>query len=460
MIRHFHVIWALLGMHAPTRVVRRARRSWRYYILLKALRYLYPALILALLLVQAITLGVEFASSHDYGLAAPFCFALVIPVQYVLGYRYVPTRHFEIVVSDVECVQLSDDDRYAFFPTANCCVLTIVGLSLLGAVLSVVLFGFGVQAEGFDLLFERYGHHWFLYVGLSTHYLYLWSTLVLNLFQFNYVFAKKLVDFKQVEQAILVLVFPKSRSDVNKIGEQVNGLRCSLNEAVSQLQTMYTSMTMLGGLAIGVALEFRRVDNYTVFHFVLYGLLQIAYLYLVYQISEKRSDLLKRLQSPAILNKQFKEIETATIGVDTLNDPEVPLATIGARRIAPNSHLTYNDVIDRQRNRWTPDESRSVDSSPLLASAAAMPRQRALLLQTSRSDIAIDIEVLSLLHRVNSKMDWSIVTGLLDKQWAQFSFLGYDFSDSSMIGKTAGLISALIVAGKVLSSFTVVGNGP
>ena len=178
------------------------------------------------------------------------------------------------------------------------------------------------------------------------------------------------------------------------------------------------------------------------------------------QISEKRSDLLKRLQSPAILNKQFKEIETATTGVDTLNDPDVPLATIGARRIAPNSHLTYNDVIDRQRNRWTPDEFRSFDSSsPLFSSVAAMPTQRALLLQTSRSDIAIDIEVLSLLHRVNSKMDWSIVTGLLDKQWAQFSFLGYDFSDSSMIGKTAGLISALVVAGKVLSSFTVVENG-
>jgi len=475
MIRHFHVLWALLGMHVPTFVARNARHSWRFYLLMLLLRRAYPALILALLLLQAITLGVDIAQTRNWSLAAPFCFALVMPVQFVLGYKYVRTRHFEIVLSDVECVQLSDDERYAYFPGANCSILTVAIVATLASITSMVLVACGFPAEGFDVLTDRYGNHWFLYTGLALHYCYTWSTLVLNLFQFNFVFAKQLVDFRQVEKAILDLMWHRAERDITKVGMQVNSLRFTLNEAVDRLQSMYTSMTLLGGLAIGVALQFLRIDGHTVFQFVLYALLQIAYLSLIYRIAQKRSDLLKRLQSPSILNKQWQSIESST-SVKQLNDRSISLATLGPRQIAPNSTLTYNDIIERHRNRLTPVEFRSVSSSPLQAQAvssnaaqksnqtpstpqivlmADLDALRTNVSDVQRSDIAIDVETIALLHRVNGKLDWSIVTGLLDKQWAQFSFLGYDFSDTAMIGKTAGLISALIVAGKVLSSLTL-----
>ena len=437
MIRQFHFLWALLGVHVPISLSLRARRSMFYRLVCWLLRYVYSFVVFILISFQCASIIYQIAQTPRWHLGAPLAFSLIGPLQYIFLRRYVGSRHFEIVVSDVQCVRLSSDRRYAYFPSATTCLSLVFGL----AAVSTLLQTLWQAIEPTLVLPAVLTENRLVFVVLCAIYRNL--TLCTNVLQFNFVFAKQLCDFGPVLRQIQALYWHSGTLNLRQTGLTVNTLRVNLNEAIERLESTYVSMAVCGALAIGIVTHTQSLDAYLIAQLVAYAFLQICFLTLVYLISKRRSDLKKPLQSPAILNKQWRSIEQNTA---LPSQPRSRSAqSDAAEKIAPRSVLTYDDLVYCHQQRALRTALTSASQSDSQSEPSNSDDELPI-------DVMIDAETLTLLHRIDTKMDWSIIMELLERPWNEFSFLGFNFSDSSMIMKTAGLISSLVIFGNFISS--------
>jgi len=444
--------------------------------------YIYPCAVTLILSTQVIAVSIAFLTTWDRSLIPLFFFGLIIPVQYILNCRYVRQDHLDNLLTDVKHSNRTRKSQekeilYPRLPSSFLSIVIVGTITIICTVTNALLFAQGLQAGGFDILTERFGDHWFMYTGLVFHWLYSWGTLVSNLYIFMYVFSKHLTDFRALNRRIEEMIFAVDQAAITGIGREIVGLRFALNQSVEALQGFYTSVTLLGAFGIGAVIEYKVLDVYTIFYICLYALLQLIFLTFIYQISERRADILKILRSPQLLFKYLTNVQSMH-NIHALRTADIPVESLQRMRIAAYCPRTYAEVAHQPASRPPPHMelkildncdmptdalesastvSTATDSTGSTVSVSAMEngynRPSATVAGTSTE--STEAEILALSYKNTAAMDWIILNSLLSEQWAEFTLLGVSFSDAEVIKKSTGLISLAILGSTFLNSLTV-----
>ena len=393
--------------------------------------------IVFLIMLSPLSLGIiRFIILKENIMIAFILFYLVGPIQYILGVRYMNTHHLQSVLVDYRIL------GYKISPV-HWLVASIFVIATLGIITSVLILVFTQRVPlEFDMLLDmtwlgtdsyRAVYTWFIINWIFSSYV-----LSVNTSIFAYVFHKHLEDIRYLQDDLeSVMIWKMDQTSFTELSRKIIGLRYVISQSVDKLESLYTSTTLLGAIALGSIIEFKQLNAYLIYYIVVFFLSQFSFLYFIYYISKNREDILKIIKSPTVMFKYLTNVKSMK-NIDVLRkemnelqkiDP-TKAHTLNKFKIAAYSNITYDHMVDVEKGR----EEGSYSST----------------------DGDVEGEILTLGYKNNAAIDWMILQGILQEKWANFNLMGVSFDGSDVITKAAGITSLIIIASSFINSLNII----
>lgn len=356
---------------------------------------------------------------------------LIGPVQYILGYRYIKTKHILSVLSDCKL------NQYSLSPI-NKLITIIFTVATLGILTNIIiLLATGDRPIEFEMILNKSQDNPHLsrliYIWFITNWIVSSYILSLNISCFSFVFYKHLQDIGDLQEGLeSEVIWKMDQTSFTNLSRKIVGLRYIIAQSVDKLESFFTTTTILGAISIGSVIEFKEVNAYLIYYFIVYFISQSVFLYFIYYISKNREDILKIIKSPSVIFKYLTNVKSAhnfsvlkreMIELQKL-DPE-RVHTLNKYKIAAYSPLTFDQLIDMEEGSY-------------------------------QSDNSLEAELLTLSYKNNAAIDWIILQGILQEKWTSFNLLGISFDNHGVIKTFAGAITIIISASAFINSLNII----
>tara|TARA_R100001163_G_C5068512_1_gene209069 strand:+ start:19472 stop:20881 length:1410 start_codon:yes stop_codon:yes gene_type:complete len=440
---------------------------------------IYPILIFILICFPFVSTLVQYIITKPTNqiLLSSLFFYTIAPIQFLLGRRYIRQPHFKSIILDSKRIQ------WIKLPQQIKLVIGIIIIATLITIINIIIWGTSFNTHspdafpnGFDYLVERLQENFIENININNinngtsipssqitnnypdhginsiialmifYWIYTWQILITNVAIFCLIFSKHLHDiitFKDFLESDII--WKMDQTSFTGLTRQMISLRYVINQSVEALEGFYTITTVLGSIAIGPIIESKKIDAYLAYNVVKFFLIQIIFMYFLYNIPKSREDLLKIIKSPSIMFKYLtniksmqniqalREYKNNTIQQPNENSLEKSqrLSKINSCRIAAYSPVTFGNGLD-------------LDNVNTDGSAVDLEKSDA------------ELELLTLSYKNNAAIDWMILHQVLSEKWASFNLLGVSFDNTDVIKKGFGVISIIILASSYFNSLSFV----
>jgi len=395
-------------------------------------------------------------------------FNAVSPVQYILGVRYMMGTHLQSVLRDCRRSLIKLPTKAKLFGFIVAAAVT----GLINLILIVTLSQDNQKIpKSFEMLLSVMNQN-VVYAWLFIYWITAGLIQATNLVLFALVFHKHLQDIANLKDHLESdVIWKMNQESFIDLTRQIIGLRYVINQSVDNLESFYTSFTILGAIAIGPILELKQVTPYLMYYSIVYCLTQTLFVYYIYFISKNREDILKVVKSPMVMFKYLTNVKSMK-NVDVLRQEMAELRkldpsrfhTINKYKIAAYSPRTSYVSTEQEMEEGLLKKERE-DDVILEEMENKRPqvdlRKRMMNMimedKVEQSEMSqVESELLAISYKNNAAIDWMILHEVLQEKWASFSLMGLSFDDSDVIKKSVGMTSAIILVSSYINSLSLI----
>ena len=354
-------------------------------------------------------------------------FYLFGPVNYALGLKYISTGHLESVLSDCRRAHFS-------LKPINRLIIAIFVVATLGILTNILILIFTGPPVEFGWLMSDNGNvNRLIYTWFIINWIFSSYCISVNTSIFSFVFYKHLEDLRDLESDLTSdMIWNMDQTNFTDLTRRIIGVKYVIKGSVDKLQSIFTSTTTIGAIAIGSVVQFKQINAYLIYYIVLYFICIFVFFYFIYQISNTRENVLGIIKSPSVMYKYLTNVKSMH-NVEVLRrefnelrqlDPE-KVHTLNKFKIAAYSPTTLDQVIDLNG------------------------------LEEGSYSNNLEAEVLTLCYKNNAAVDWLILESTLKERWTGFELLGISFDGIDVVKKGIGVVSGIVVVTSFITSLNI-----
>lgn len=331
---------------------------------------------------------VKSTSSLKYSYLA---FYTILPIQYVLGAKYIRTKHLDKIVSTMRIPKL----RICLFVILTICMTTAIFTLILLTTKTIPSSYKEIEVES-----NQYGTSDFILFIIISTWIVSSIPFAINISIFWIVLHKHSMDLSKVNDDLTTACW--NMVGIDDVGTQIIQLKFLIKTSIDHIQSFYTTMAILGGIAIGPIIDSHQIDPYLTFYIVIYVLCHIMFLYFMHILSNKQNDVMDILQTP---NYMFRYI---------------------------------NNVRDTKNF--------DIEKGNTLKLQMYVPQ----MVESSRKQIPT---ILWIQNRLWAMQKWQTISNELKEDWFQFGMAGFKFDNKEVIQKSLTITSGIIFLSAWINSF-------
>ena len=431
---------------------------------------------------------------------------------------YSRSGHFESLRTDCKkdgIFMPSDNVLLTIYAVVGICLSTI-NLIIMSTTKnpSIFLGAFGI--DSYTITGKGLGGYVILMIYMILYWVSMSMVIANNLIIFSLAFRKHIKDLEILENEIEKrLVWDMKKDTMNDFMARITTIRYVLNKSINELESFYTTPTIIGAVAIGPMINFGIWEPYCLYYLAVYIFIQMVFMYFIYRISSLKGNIIQLIRSPNIMcrylnlinntkNSQVRRVRFDNVpSVITSNRPALSSVRAagsprsGMRRMSPPVHPLMDAESPRMhsprvlRNGSNLNDSTTPSTpSDCPSNASSIPLTTGLQFESynglptlygpgawnysleavnsnteklerycpdsfhsAKSPKEIEKEQISMMeYKTLASIDWIILHQILSESWADFSLLGISFGDTSVIQKGIGLTSAIVVASSYVGS--------
>ena len=445
---------------------------------------LYPFIILLFLVYPTISTAVQYGLARENILFSAMFFYAIVPVQYLLGLRYMRQNHLKSIILDTK-----RDDSLIELPQSTKLLIGIIicAFCLVGVNIGIWLSGGSPDSpnsypDGFDYIIKHIVNTTSdnpitatvtneesrtVTAIMLIFWIYGWTCLITNLAIFCMVFQKHINDIRLLQEYLEKdLIWKMDQTSFTDLTRKIISIRFVINGSVDKLESLATSSTLLGSVALGPILELKQVNPYLLYHSAIFCLLLAIFSYFIYTLPKAREDILKIIKSPTVMFKYLTNIKSMH-NIQVLREAreratsEEEIARINQCKISAYSPIKLgHSMRPRLPNLESASDSmRSVEDNSTEGYSLEYLETSDLSEQQALPDIessAADLELLTLGYKNNAAIDWMILHSTLSERWASFNLMGVSFDNTDVIKKGIGMISVIVLISSYFNSLSFI----
>ena len=374
----------------------------------KFIYILYNLTIFCILLVEPLFILLDIIHTKDIINIPKFCFLIISPCQFIIGKNYFSKNHFKIIYKHIKGTKLT------FFNNEKKILISTLVLSVFSMILSLYVFIYDINNNGFihEPLFIHMGYFGIIVQFIS--WIYGRSIIFFNLTVFFTIFSH---HKKELDNITLILSdkdwLNSEQFIVSDLCYQILKIKTKLEESISNLESIYTFSTMFGTIGVGVFFQAINEFNNIIFIIIcisIFFCIQIIFIYYMYNLANKRKQLLKIIQSSKFTKAFLKRNGKKT---NTPKDPFKTLITI--------------QKMSKLKNGMAIGNLNELKLSPI----------------KSNNNI---VRTPDWVRDNGSSIDWIVLYTILKERWITFSFFGLTFEDGDAFKKGIALSAMLVAA--------------
>ncbi len=324
-------------------------------------------------------------------------FYTILPIQYILGARYIRTKHFDTIISTSKSSQIS-------IPKLKICLFVILTIMLTTSVFTTILLITKSIPSSYKTLPDQNLNKYGTNDGILAIVIMTWIIssipFAINVSIFWIVLHKHSIDLTRINDELVQACW--NMAGIDDVGTQIIQLKYIIKTSVEHIQGFYTSMAILGGIGIGPIIDSHQIDAYLTFYIIVYAICHIMFLYFMYVLSNKQSSVMEVLQTP---NYMFRYINNV--------------------RDTKNFDIEKGNTLKLQM--YAPD-----------------------MVSASRKQIPT---ILHIQNRLWAMQKWQTISNELKEDWFQFGMAGFKFDNKEIIQKSITITSGIIFLSAWINSF-------
>ena len=313
-------------------------------------------------------------------------------------------------------------------------IIAIFVVATLGILTNILILSFTGPPIEFDLLMGGNNHvNRLIYTWFFINWIFSSYCISVNTSIFSFVFYKHLEDLRELESDLTSdMIWNMDQTNFTDLTRRIIGVKYVIKGSVDKLQSIFTSTTTIGAIAIGSVVQFKQINAYLIYYIVLYFICLFVFFYFIYQISNTRESVLGIIKSPSVMYKYLTNVKSMH-NVEVLRrefnelrqlDPE-KVHTLNKFKIAAYSPTTLDQVIDLNG------------------------------LEEGSYSNNIEAEVLTLCYKNNAAIDWLILESTLKERWTGFELLGISFDGIDVVKKGIGVVSGIVLVTSFITSLNI-----
>ena len=478
------------------------REEYEKHSLLKqVVNWLYPALIWNILWFHVILIFYGMVVLDERENIAYVFFLLNQPIQYAIAFVYFRGQSLKrIYESKAENKNVEKKERWRCLPGEETLFRLWFSVSIVAIIFFLILLYIIPLSDPSSLL-RRLNLSVVILAGIFVpiSILYGKMVIVLNTFVFFFSFFQQLQKIQSLRHKIQKREWRKNnkKSSVAQLCYWIIDCRYTLMRMIQKLEMIYVYSTLLGGLAVGVMINYKITSPSLLGECVQFTMTQVTFLIVIYLLGNEREELLCIVRhrdfasSYIILRNEFCQVcLDIEKGKESHTFPQSGSDTdifVDHTEENPNEEELEDSFEKIHRESFILRPSREHMSVPLTDVVVENPpgtqaqgyRKRTLgggeeegvgdddykkkihdLLESSKTfgntpfhldKIGCTLKesefircIYEWVSNTGSTMDWIILNTVLNEEWASFSLIGIQFGDTNILEKALGLTTLLI----------------
>ncbi len=376
--------------------------------------YIYTLFIFLILLIEPILTLSKIIQQKSYKSLPLFSYMLIVPIQYIHTIRYfnIKKHTFHDLYNAVYNGQLVK--KYCL-PNDRNLTISIIGFSSLSIIFSLFTLTYAYLSPAIKYDLEYSDNKVILYIVRTLTWIYGRTIVSLNIHIFYYVFCKHLKDLKYVRFVL------KKGETLDTFCNEIIDIRHRLRTSINKLQPIYVTSTLIGSFAIGNIIKYKIFVMDILFTSAIFFIIQCILIFIIYGVSYQRTKLLEYINESTFISKFILK-----------KNKQIIHNIKKQRRLSEIPTIKLDNHADSKIVINITTKSPSFDAGSVI--------------NEKKDNQTEDIKCIKELSNITSlSVDWIILNTILKEEWANFTFLGINLNDGSIIGK-ATMISGGIVA--------------
>jgi len=284
------------------------------------------------------------------------------------------------------------------------------------------------------------------------------TILVLNAHIFFFSFLQQLYKMKNLETNIKKRewIYNNKRS-ISLLCYEIIDIRYTLSRLIKKIEYMYSSVTIIGGIVIGIVIEYSFWDIYNITCLILFIILQFIFLNIIYRISDGREEILKLIYDRTFVFKYLINNDDIKINIEKNTKLEKDV-----NNIMDMEEIDDEEEIFTEKKLSKDDTKKSNNFSTLNDSINSSMEIKNNMENILRNQINLslhgDNEVITEIYKktiqTNSSIDWLILNNLLSKEWENFQVLGIQINHGKVLIDAVIITSLFIASGSLMGFLT------
>jgi hypothetical protein len=322
-------------------------------------------------------------------------FYTILPIQYILGVRYIRTKHFDTIIS-------TSINNGISIPKLKIFVFVLMTIATTTAVFAIILTLTHSIPGSYKYLSggNKYGTSDGVLAIIILTWIISSIPFAVNISIFWIVLHKHSIDLSRINDDLIRACW--NMSGIDDVGTQIIQLKYVIKTSVEHIQSFYTTMAILGGIGIGPIIDSHQIDAYLIFYIVIYSLCHGLFLYFMYVLSNKQASVMEVLQTP---NYMFRYI---------------------------------NNVRDTKN--FDIEKGNTLKLQMYIPQVVGSPKKQ---IPT----------ILHIQNRLWAMQKWQTISNELKEDWFQFGMAGFKFDNKEIIQKSITVTSGIIFLSAWINSF-------
>jgi len=279
------------------------------------------------------------------------------------------------------------------------------------------------------------------------------TILVLNSHIFFFSFLQQLYKMKKLEKKLQKRkwVHDKKKS-MSILCYEIIDIRYTLSRLINKLEYMYSSITVIGGIVVGIMIEYGYWDIINITCLSIFLILQFIFLSIIYNISNAKEEIFKIIYNRSFVFKYLINNDDIKIPRKINSSLEKEINHIMDIELEEDNdkfvekNLNINDIILSPGNNNSNDSSMS-GSMEFNKNMDTILRNQ--LSSTIHNDNILD-EIYKKITMTSYSVEWIILNDLLSKDWEKFKVLGIEINNGKVLIDSVIITSLFIASGSLI----------
>lgn len=268
----------------------------RYWIMKMIFNWMYPLLIWCILWFRPVLLFLSARHLKRTDIIPDSIFNIIQPVQYYIAFWYFRGQHTKrIYESKTENKNVPEEERWKCLPGEETLVKLVMSVSMLIVLVTGINFIIYQIMDQDHFVYNL--PNWmiisnFIFGPLSI--LYGRFIVVLNTAVFFFSFFQQMQKMQFLRRKLQKRYWHSmNQSSVATLCYEILDIRYTLSRMIDKLEYMYITTTIVGGIAIGVAIGYNIFDYQVILTAVIFLVMQFFFLLVIHNISSEREEILR-----------------------------------------------------------------------------------------------------------------------------------------------------------------------